>query len=264
VRLDSLIAATDSRGRVVLVTGAHPGEGRTCVASNLAAALAHAGANVLLVDADLRHPSLSEIFHTSERRGLIDLLAGEVSLNDVIVPTDLPGLGLVTVGTATDRSAEMFEVGRLTRAFAGLTAAADVVIVDSGPALTVSDPIALTRVSNVVMVVANVRRTRRAAVRTAVGEIRGAGPATIVGVITGSRSFRNTRPRRDFGAGWKSLASSAAGPVPMSADDADGREAASHSGWKHRVLADRPQRALTSDAHWVDHELLTEERALTN
>ncbi len=114
------------------------------------------------------------------------------------------------------------------------------------------------------VVVANVRRTRRATVRAAVGEIRGAGPATIVGVITGSpRSFRNTRPRRDFGAGWKSLASSAAGPVPVNADDADGQEAASPSGWKHRVLADRPQRALKSDAHWVDHELLTEERALS-
>src|ERR1035438_10169073 len=108
VRLDSLIAATDSQGKVVLVTGAQAGEGRTCVASNLAAALAHAGANVLLVDADLRHPSLSEVFHTSERRGLIDLLAGGASLNEVIVPTDLPGLGLVTVGTASDRSAEMF------------------------------------------------------------------------------------------------------------------------------------------------------------
>ena len=264
VRLDSLIAATNSQGKVVLVTGAHAGEGRTCVASNLAAALAHAGANVLLVDADLRHPSLSEVFHTSERRGLMDLLAGGASLNEVIVPTDLPGLGLVTVGTATDRSAEMFEVGRLTRAFAGMTAAADVVIVDSGPALTVSDPIALTRVSNIVVVVANVRRTRRAAVRAAVGEIRGAGPGTIVGVITGSpRSFRNTRPRRDFAAGWKPLASSAAEPVQMSADDAGSQEAASHSSWKHRVLADRSQRTLKSDAHWVDHELLTEERALT-
>src|ERR1035437_7090457 len=263
-RVDSLIAATNSQGKVVLVTGAHAGERRTCVASNLAAALAHAGANVLLVDADLRHPSLSEVFHTSERRGLMDLLAGGASLNEVIVPTDLPGLGLVTVGTATDRSAEMFEVGRLTRAFAGMTAAADVVIVDSGPALTVSDPIALTRVSNIVVVVANVRRTRRAAVRAAVGEIRGAGSGTIIGVITGSpRSFRNTRPRRDFGSGWKSPVSSAAGPVQMSAGDTDSQEAASHSSWKHRVLADRSQRTLKGDAHWVDHELLAEERALT-
>jgi hypothetical protein len=145
-----------------------------------------------------------------------------------------------------------------------MTAAADVVIVDSGPALTVSDPIALTRVSNIVVVVANVRRTRRAAVRAAVGEIRGAGPGTIVGVITGSpRSFRNTRPRRDFAAGWKPLASSAAEPVQMNADDAGSQEAASHSSWKHRVLADRSQRTLKSDAHWVDHELFTEERALT-
>jgi tyrosine-protein kinase len=264
VRLDSLIAATNSRGKVVLVTGARAGEGRTCVASNLAAAAAHAGANVLLVDADLRHPSLSGIFHTSERRGLIDLLAGDASLGEVIVPSDLPGLGLITVGTATDRSAEMFEVGRLTRAFADMTAMADVVIVDSGPALTVSDPIALTRVSNVVVVVANVRRTRRAAVKAAVSEIRGAGPETVVGVITGSpRSFRNSRPRRDFATGWKSPGSPEGGPAAMSDDDAENQEATPHSSWKHRVLVDRWQRATKSDIHRVNEELLTEEQALT-
>jgi capsular exopolysaccharide synthesis family protein len=264
VRLDSLIAATNSQGKVVLVTGAQAGEGRTCVVSNLAAAVAHAGANVLLVDADLRHPSLSGVFHTSERRGLIDLLAGEASLGEVIVPTDLPGLGLVTVGTATERSAEMFEIGRLTRAFAGMTAVADVVIVDSGPALTVSDPIALTRVSDIVVVVANVRRTRRVAVRAAMSEIRGAGPGTIVGVVTGSRrSFRNTRPRRDFAAGRKSLESSAAEPAQMSAGDAEIHEATPHSSWQHRVLADRGQRVPRSDIHPVNDELLSEERAFT-
>jgi polysaccharide biosynthesis transport protein len=222
VRLDSLIAATGSQGKVVLVAGAHAGEGRTCVATNLAAALAHAGATVLLVDADLRHPSLGGVFHTSKRRGLLDLLTGEASLGDVIAATDLPGLGLVTVGTATDRSAEMFEAGRLARAFAAMTAAADVVVVDSGPALTVSDPIALTRVSDIVLMVANVRRTRRTAVRAAAAEIRGAGPSAIVGVVTGApRSFRNARPRRDFAAGWTPRAGSEL-PAEERAYQADG------------------------------------------
>jgi hypothetical protein len=157
----------------------------------------------------------------------------------------------------------MFEGGRLTRAFADMTAVADVVIIDSGPALTVSDPIALTRVSNVVVVVANVRRTRRAAVKAAVAEIRGAGPETVVGVITGSpRSFRNSRPRRDFATGWKSPGSSAAEPAVMS-DDAENQEATPHSSWKHRVLADRWQRVPKSDIHRVNEELLAGERALT-
>jgi succinoglycan biosynthesis transport protein ExoP len=262
VRLDSLISAPGSQGKVVLVAGAQAGEGRTCVASNLAAALAQAGANVLLVDADLRHPSLSEVFHTSERRGLIDLLEGSASLADVIVPTDQPGLGLVTVGTATDRPAEMFELGRLTRVFGSMTAAADVVVVDSGPALTISDPIALARVSHVVVVVANVRRTRRAAVTAAVSEIRQAGSGTIVGVITGApRSWRNARPRRRLSAPAKSPVSETSESVPVGGGDTDSQETSS-SSWRHRVLPERGQGILKSDIHRVSHELLAEERSL--
>jgi polysaccharide biosynthesis transport protein len=247
VRLDSLISSADSLGKVVLVTGAQAGEGRTCVASNLAAALAHSGANVLLVDADLRHPSLSRVFHTSERRGLIDLLADRASLSDVIVPTGLPGLGLVTVGAAADRrSAEMFEAGRLTRVFAEMMASADVVVVDSAPALTVSDSIALTRVSQIVVVVANVRRTHRAAVEAAAGEIREAGSGMTFGVITGARrSWRNTRPRRDFATEPKSPASSTGEPEPepkpahTGAEAIDSQETEPHSSWKAPGAAGR-------------------------
>jgi succinoglycan biosynthesis transport protein ExoP len=262
VRLDSLTSPAGSQGKVLLVAGAQAGEGRTCVASNLAAALAQAGANVLLVDADLRHPSLSEIPRYGERRGLIDVLAGRASLDDVITPTDLPGLGLVTVGTATDRPAEMFEVGRLTRVFGSMTAAADVVVVDSGPALTVSDPIALTRVSDVVVVVANVRRTRRAAVAAAAREIRDAGSAITVGVITGApRSLRNARPRRDFAAGPRPQVSPASKPERINAGAPDGQEAGSPCGWRHRVLPGMRQRILKSDIHRVNHETLAERRA---
>jgi polysaccharide biosynthesis transport protein len=262
VRLDSLISPAGSHGKVVLVAGAQAGEGRTCVASNLAAALAQAGANVLLVDADLRHPSLSEVTRDEDGRGLIDLLADRASLNDVIKPTAVGGLGLVTVGTATDRPAEMFEVGRLTRVFASMTAAADVVVVDSGPALTVSDPIALTRVSDVVVVVANVRRTRRAAVGAAVREIRDAGSGITVGVITGApRSLRNARPRRDFAAGPQPRVTSAGKPAQIGAGAPDSQEEGSHGSWRHRVLPGMRQRTLKSDVHRVNHETLAERRA---
>jgi succinoglycan biosynthesis transport protein ExoP len=262
VRLDSLISPAGSQGKVVLVAGAQAGEGRTCVASNLAAALAQAGANVLLVDADLRHPSLSGVRRDGEWRGLIDLLAGRASLDDVITPTAVGGLGLVTVGTATDRPVEMFEVARLTRVFASMTAAADVVVVDSGPALTVSDPIALTRVCDVVVVVANVRRTRRAAVRAAAREIRDAGSGITVGVITGApRSLRNARPRRGFAAGLPPQASPVSQPAQISAGAPDGQEAGPHRSWRHRVLPGMRPRALKSDVHRVNHETLAERRA---
>ncbi len=182
--LDALIPRSADGGTLVLVTGAQPREGRTCIASNLAAALAQAGHRVLLVDANLRHPSLSGVFQTDDQPGLTELLARRATLADVMVPTGLPRLHLIAAG-AQDQPEELFDAARLTPAFERLRAAADVVIVDSGPVLSVSDPITLALVSDLVLMVASVRRSRRAAIRIAAQELRTAGPVTIAGVLAG-------------------------------------------------------------------------------
>jgi polysaccharide biosynthesis transport protein len=193
-RISPLISSTGSRGKVLLVTSAQPGEGRTSVAANLAAVMAFAGAKVLLVDADRRHhrhQSLSEVFRVSDMQpGLSDLLADRARLDDVIVPTEVaPGLRFMTAGTVTDRPADMFDATRLRRAFSRITVVADVVIVDSGPLQAVSDPLALTPVSDIVITVADTRRTARTAVATAAQEVRGIAPVTLVGVL--NRAPRN-------------------------------------------------------------------------
>jgi polysaccharide biosynthesis transport protein len=169
-------------GAVCLVAGARAREGRTSVAINLATAIAHADETVILVDADLRHPSLSAGFQASERAGLAELLAGRASLEEVAVPTDVPGLRLIGAGKVPP-SAETFEVTRLSRALADIRGAADVVIVDSPPVLTVSDAITLAGVSDLAMVVADLRRTCRGDVRAAGQQIRAAGPEIIVGIL---------------------------------------------------------------------------------
>jgi succinoglycan biosynthesis transport protein ExoP len=194
-------------GKVVLVTSAQPRDGRTCLASNLAAALAQAGTRVLLVDADLRHPSLAEIFRTGPQAGLTDLLAGHAALDDVIVRTDLPGLRLVTIGGNADRPADLFDAGRLARVVSRMRAAADIVVIDSGPVLSVPGPITLAPLSDLVVVVANVRCSRRESIRAAAQELRTAGPVTILGVLAGlprplakpvPRSSRAARPETAF------------------------------------------------------------------
>jgi capsular exopolysaccharide synthesis family protein len=169
-------------GAVLLVAGARAHEGRTSVASNLATAIASAGKAVILVDGDLRHPSLSEGFQAGERPGMAELLAGRASLEEVAVPTDVPGLRLVSAGRAHP-AADMFGVTRLSRALAGMRAAADVVVVDSPPVLAVSDAITLASVSDLVIVVADLRRTCRGDVRAAGQQIRAAGQQAIVGIL---------------------------------------------------------------------------------
>jgi capsular exopolysaccharide synthesis family protein len=182
-RLDPLLTATPDRGTVLLVASAQPREGRTCVATNLATALAQSGATVLLVDADLRRPAIGELFGTGEGPGLTDMLGRTASLDDVAVYTNVPSLRIVTIGRPVGQPADIFETTRLARVFTAMRAAADVIVVDSGPILSVSDAIAVTRVSDVVAIVGDIRRTKRSAVSTAVAEIRAMEPETIVGVL---------------------------------------------------------------------------------
>lgn len=211
-RVRPFIAPGPGGGTVLLVTGPQGLEGRTCVVANLARALAHAGASVIAVDADVRHswrsraphahPSLTDVFHAGDRPGLSQLLAARASLDEVALPAEtLPGtsvapaatLRFVAAGEPADRTADSFEGSRLVAALAEMRSAADVVVVDSAPVLTVSDAICLARASDLVVMVADIRRTDRSAVSAAVEVIRATGPRSVVGVLNSDWAFRSRR-----------------------------------------------------------------------
>ncbi len=183
-RISPVISSTDSQGKVLLVTSAQAGEGRTSVAINLAVVMASTGTNVLLVDADLGNQALSHQFQVIGQPGLTDLVLGSARVGDVVMSADLaPGLSFVAAGAAAQVPGELLDTARLQRTFAQLRVIADLIIIDSGPVRAVSDPLALVTASDIVIVVADVRRTRRAAVTAAAEEIRGTGAATLAGVL---------------------------------------------------------------------------------
>lgn len=194
--LNPLIGAAPDGGVVLLVAGAQPGDGRTSVAGNLAASLAEPGARVLLLDADLRRPVLSEVFGAGRRPGWSDLLAGLASLDEVAVPVArVPGLRLVTAGLVSARPAEIFRAARLVRTFQEMRTQADVIVVDSAPLLEVSHTLALARASDIVLMVANVRSSTREAVSAAVQQVRATEPRTIIGVLNGVSASANGQAR---------------------------------------------------------------------
>ncbi len=209
-------------GTVLLVAGPQGSEGRTCIAANLARALAQAGVCVIAVDADLRHtwrtgflhphPSLGEIFQAGDRPGLSELLAGKATLDEVALPVEMSAeprtppaavLRFVAAGELGGHSADILEGGRLTAALTSMRAAADVVVLDSAPVLAVSDATSLARASDVVLMVADVRRTGRGALSAAAREIRVNGSRTVVGVLNGEPFARrwprsNSEPEPDW------------------------------------------------------------------
>lgn len=249
--LNPLVTAEPDGGAVVLVASAQAREGSTCVAANLAAALAEAGASVILVDADLRHPSLSKVFGVGSRPGWNDLLARRASLDEVAVPVrDVPGLRLVTAGDVVARPADIFEAARLTRVFQDMKALADVVVVDSAPVLEVSHAIALARVSDIVAVAADVRRTAREAVSAAIQQIRAIGPRIVIGVLNGVPSPANGQPEPGPAHEPELLAPASSGPAVLAGivppRGQNGRQRA-ESGTGHVHLHAPPGRETGAD-----------------
>lgn len=137
-------AQVDHPARTFLVTSAGAGEGKTMTTANLAAVFAQAGQEVLLVDTDLRRPSLHRIFNASSERGLTNVLVGETTLDDVIVETDVPGLRLVPTGPLPPNPAELLESEQMDRIIARCRDIADVVFFDSPPAIVLTDAVIMS------------------------------------------------------------------------------------------------------------------------
>ena len=179
-RLQPLLCDGDS---TILVASAGEGEGRTTTAANLASALALAGRTVILVDADLRKPHLHTVFGLDNGPGLVDLLAGNATPDDVLRPSPVPQLRLVTAGPGAGFAADLLEGPRLERTLRALQKKCDIVVLDSAPLLSVADGIALAALSDHVLLVGDYSRTTRGYVSRAVAELGEVVDSNISGVL---------------------------------------------------------------------------------
>jgi succinoglycan biosynthesis transport protein ExoP len=148
--------------RTVLITSAGVGEGKSTTAAHLAAACAQAGKKVLLIDADLRHPSLHKKFEIDKKLGLADILAHRIAPVDVIVEVGVPGLFLMPAGPPMLNASDLISLG-----FAGVlndvSRNFDLVIVDAPPMLGLSETQELATVVNGVVLIAEADGTSAAA-----------------------------------------------------------------------------------------------------
>jgi non-specific protein-tyrosine kinase len=176
-------AAVEHPLRTLLVTSSEQGDGKTMVASNLAVVLAQAGQQVLLVEADLRRPSLHDVFDLPNTTGLSALLVDEhLTAASAPVATRVAGLRLLPSGQLPPNPSELLGSQRMRTRLAELRELADVVILDSPPVLAVSDPAVLAALVDGVLVVANAQKTRGQHAAQSVAILQKAG-AHVLGVI---------------------------------------------------------------------------------
>lgn len=128
---------------VFLVTSAAEQEGKTTVASQLAASLARSGRRTLLVDSDLRHPGAHLVFGLTNEYGFSELLRGEIHVNDAIRPTPADNLWMLTAGQCCAQAVLMLGKNALGDIFSQLESRFDFIIVNTGPVLKVADPLLL-------------------------------------------------------------------------------------------------------------------------
>lgn len=174
----------------LLVSSALPGEGKTTVAANLAVSLAQSGKRVILVDADLRKPTVHEVFNISAATGLSTLLLDErLSPAEALAETSIAGLSILSSGPVPSDFAELISSQLMRRRLGEIKEMADVLIIDSPPVLPVTDASVLSTLCDGVILVVDSRRTRREAVKVAAQNLSQVG-AKIVGVVLNNLQTR--------------------------------------------------------------------------
>jgi len=163
-------------GNIILIASAHPGDGKTYCAVNLALSLAaESGLEILLIDADIAKPGIPSSLGLTPGKGMMDALADpHLPVEDLVIRTDIPSLCVLPAGQSTDRDAEYISSARMDALIAALVAGRPerVLIFDSPPLLAASPAAALAGHVGQTVLVVRADRTTEGALRDAAGLLK--------------------------------------------------------------------------------------------
>jgi capsular exopolysaccharide synthesis family protein len=182
IRNTILLSDFEGRLRSIVLTSAAPSEGKSTIAAHLAIANADRGKKTLLVDADLRRPSLHAKFGLTPREGLSNVLTGELPWQDAVVPVEgRPNLCLLPAGPGSHRAADLIGP-RLSTLLDEFAKEYDLVILDSPPLLGFAECLQIAAAADGVLIVSLAGETRRKAVAEVISVLHRLR-ANIIGVV---------------------------------------------------------------------------------
>ena len=152
--------------RVILVSSAIRGEGKTTIVSNLGIALAEINQKVLLIDGDMRKPRLNEVFNLPNDWGLSDLLRESSSLRDcpietLVKQTEMPEVSVLTSGPSSENISNLLYSHRMLELLQRLRSEFDVILIDTPPMLDIADARILGRLADAAILVFRAGQTSR-------------------------------------------------------------------------------------------------------
>ncbi|WP_242691009.1 CpsD/CapB family tyrosine-protein kinase [Cytobacillus praedii] len=167
IRTSIQFSSVDKTIKSIVLASAQSGEGKSTTASNLAIVLAQQGNQVLLVDADLRKPSIHYAFRVSNIEGLTNVLTKEVELDRAIKQTAIHNLSLLTSGSKPPNPSEILSSNSMEILMGKLKEMFDFVIYDTPPVLAVTDSQVLAnKCDGVILVVASGKTTKELALKS--------------------------------------------------------------------------------------------------
>jgi capsular exopolysaccharide synthesis family protein len=192
LRTSLLLSSAGTPPKTILVTSSQPSEGKTTTAINTAFMLAQTGADVLIIDCDLRRPRLHSHFNVSNARGLTNCLSGESDVEDLLQTYEkLPKLKLLTSGPIPPNPAELLGSEEMRKLLVSLSGKFTHIIVDSPPAISFTDSSILSTFVDGVILVVHGGRSSRAVVRRAKQQLLDVG-AHIFGVVLNNVKLETT------------------------------------------------------------------------
>lgn len=139
LRTNIQFSSIDEEIQVIMVTSAGPGEGKSTTLSNLAVTYAQSGKKVLIIDGDLRKPTVHHTFSQTNRWGLTNILSGQSQLNEAIRETNIANLYVMTAGPIPPNPSEILASKKMTLMLEELKEQYDVIFIDAPPTLAVTD-----------------------------------------------------------------------------------------------------------------------------
>ena len=161
LRTALLLAKSSTPPQLLLVTSSVAGEGKSVLSANLAAVLAQGGKRVLLVDADMRKPTLADRMGLRRATGLSQFLTDDHLLEDIVELPSLPRMHMLTSGPIPPYPAELLGSARMEEAMARWRESYDFIVLDSPPVLLVTDPVVLASLADATLLVARYGLTNR-------------------------------------------------------------------------------------------------------
>jgi succinoglycan biosynthesis transport protein ExoP len=196
VRTGLFFSESGSGHRIIQVTSPVPGDGKSTVSANLAAAIAQSGRTVLLIDADLRRPRVAKLFGFNQKQGLADILQGRKGLEDLVNSCPIPNLTVLAGLSEVSNPTELLSHHRFVELLDTVRKNYDYVIVDSPPVLAAADACAVAaRVDGVLLTIRLRRDSKPVAIRAS--KILETVGARVLGIVVNGVTGRGYEYRYD-------------------------------------------------------------------